>query len=84
MKYLWFKRKTYGWGWVPVTSQGWFLTFAYVGIVTHLFLRVDERSHSVSDTLVSLVFPFLFFTLLFLSVLYKKWDYPKWQWGEKR
>lgn len=22
-KHLWFKRKLYGWGWVPVRWQGW-------------------------------------------------------------
>ncbi|MCX6717702.1 MAG: hypothetical protein NTU76_03445 [Candidatus Taylorbacteria bacterium] len=25
MSKLWFKRKTYGWGWVPSSWEGWFV-----------------------------------------------------------
>ncbi|HYC83050.1 MAG TPA: hypothetical protein VEB60_00680, partial [Candidatus Paceibacterota bacterium] len=30
---LWFKRKLYGWGWTPVTWQGWLAVLAYAGLV---------------------------------------------------
>lgn len=43
-KQLWFKRKTYGWGWVPVTWQGWLLTFGYVALLLLFGLTLDEKS----------------------------------------
>ena len=30
MKQLWFKAKTYGYGWYPVTWQGWLVILIYV------------------------------------------------------
>ncbi len=30
----WFKRKTYGWGWTPVSWQGWLVTLGLVVVIT--------------------------------------------------
>lgn len=51
----WFKRKTYGWGWMPATWQGWICIFVFVVLVTLNFYRIDSASHSASDTLINFV-----------------------------
>ena len=61
---VWFRR----WGWVhrPVSWQGallWILAAVFCGTV---FLAVDRRSHSVSDTLYG-VFPYVVPALLVLD-----------------
>src|SRR5262245_12007807 len=28
----WFKRRTYGWGWVPATWQGWLTLLIFLGV----------------------------------------------------
>lgn len=58
------------WGWIyrPVSTAGWLLTLAALAFCVQVFLAVDSRSHSVSDTLYG-VFPFIAPTLLALDWL---------------
>jgi hypothetical protein len=56
MRHRWFAP----WGWLhrPVSWQGWLVTVAAAVFCIHIFLAVDRRSHSVSDTLYG-IFPFV-------------------------
>lgn len=47
----------------PLSLVGWTLTLLAAGFCIHVFLRVDNQSHSVSDTLYG-VFPYWLPTLL--------------------
>ena len=42
----------------PRTWQGWLVTLAALAFCVQVFLAVDRRSHSVSDTLYG-VFPYV-------------------------
>lgn len=55
MKNVWFKRA--GWIYVPISVPGAIITLAAVSFCVQVFLAVDHKSHSVSDTLYG-VFPF--------------------------
>jgi len=68
MKKIWFKRKTYGWGWTPVSWQGWLSTVVYAVVLLWLFRVVDSLSHSMSDVLVGFAPAFIFTTLVFVAV----------------
>lgn len=80
----WFKRKIWGWGWVPVTWQGWLVTLLYVALVS---LRVLTREEAIPGNPDSgsnfLVFglPLIVLTALFIFTAYRKGEKPKWQWG---
>lgn len=81
-KEIWFKAKLYGWGWNPITWQGWLATLVYcVGIVT-FFTFVDFNDRSMSDTLLRFVVPFAIFTGLFIMLCYTKGERPRWRWGK--
>jgi hypothetical protein len=56
MKKTWFKE----WGWIyrPISAAGWFITIVIAIFCLQIFLVVDRRSHSVSDTFYS-IFPFV-------------------------
>ncbi len=82
-KRLWFRRKTYGWGWTPATSEGWFVVLLYVLILISIFRVVDLGSHSGSDTLINFAPRFLLVTLGFYIVCTLTGEKPKWQWGTK-
>lgn len=81
MKKLWFKRKTYGWGWTPATWQGWVLIALYVGLLIAISIIFHPDSSNP-------VFPILFLslvvlvTIIFIGVCYKTGETPKWQWGK--
>jgi hypothetical protein len=82
-KKLWFKAKTYGWGWTPITWQGWAITLLYIVVSFLVFFRIDGNQQSVSDILVNFVFVEAFLTLLLIWVCYLKGEKPHWSWGRK-
>jgi hypothetical protein len=55
VKNAWFKRA--GWIYLPVSLPGSVITVAALAFCVQVFLAVDRKSHSVSDTLYG-VFPF--------------------------
>ena len=66
MKHNWFKE--FGLLYFPISIMGWLVTVLAFAFCTHIFLFVDSRSHSVTDTLYG-VFPYIVPTLLGLYVL---------------
>ncbi len=80
----WFKAKVYGWGWVPATWQGWFVTLLYAALISALiFIREEDISgnpDSGSNFLV-LGLPIIVLTALFIFIAYKKGEKPRWRWG---
>lgn len=83
-EHYWFRRKIWGWGWVPVTWQGWLVTFLYIALVLLLALNREEpipgNPDSGSNFLV-LGLPIILLTAAFIFIAYKKGEKPKWQWG---
>jgi hypothetical protein len=61
----WFKRKAYGWGWVPATWQGW-LTILVEPTGTETFWFVTKL---------------LVWAAALIRVSYLTGEPPKWQWG---
>ncbi len=55
MKTQWFKRL--GWFYLPISLPGVIITLAALAFCVQVFVAVDRRSHSASDTLDG-VFPF--------------------------
>ncbi len=41
-KGYWFKNKIYGWGWTPVTWQGWCVIFVYISLILKLASHREE------------------------------------------
>lgn len=76
---LWFKRKLYGWGWVPVRWQGWLVVALSVAIGV-LGVYAGEKDDSPGLEGLALI--------LMLGIMcyfgYKKGEKPRWQWGLKK
>ena len=82
MKKLWFKNKTYGYGWTPASWEGWLSLFVYIVLLTIIVLNADQNSHSGSDTIYGSLIPVVLLTGLFLLLCYKKGEKLKWRWGK--
>jgi Na+/glutamate symporter len=54
MKFPWFKR--YGIIFLPASITGGIIFLAAIVAAVYEFIRIDSKSHSVSDTLMNLVF----------------------------
>lgn len=72
---LWFKRKTYGYGWTPVTWQGWAVIIIWLILFYFAVTKIDSEVMK----LVSIII----ITIILIFVSYKKGEKPKWQWGKK-
>lgn len=85
---LWFKAKRFGWGWTPVTWQGWLVTLGYVIILVDQAastMRYDKTgSASVNDTMIYFGLNFILSTVLLLIICYMKGERPSWRWGNKK
>ena len=79
-KEIWFKRKKYGYGWTPVTWQGWVVTGLYVVLVVVFAMTIDETS-SVSEVMFTFVLPAALLTFTLIRIACKKGETPRWQWG---
>ena len=81
MERLWFKAKTYGYGWYPCSWEGWTIILVYIMVLLITFRIVDLRSHSGSDTLIGMFVPFIVLTLLLIVICYKTGERTRWKWG---
>jgi len=81
--HLWFKRKWYGWGWTPVTWQGWLVTLVYICLVILCALTINENSPA-KEIAFTFLLPVVLLTAAFIRIAYKKGESPKWQWGNKK
>ena len=80
--HLWFKRKIYGWGWTPVTWEGWLSIIIYITFLIVTFRWAGAYSHSANETFYKVVLPLAILTAGLIYLLYKKGEKPHWQWGQ--
>ena len=85
-KKLWFKAKHYGWGWYPVTWEGWAATAIFVILLIIgelIYINRLKQSPSMFATALFIIFA-LSITSLLLWISYKKGEKPGWHWGNKK
>jgi hypothetical protein len=79
----WFKRKLYGWGWVPASWQGFAtLAFFILFFVSNGLTLEGDIASSESEA------GWLFVKLLsgvfaLIWICYKTGESPRWQWGKR-
>jgi uncharacterized membrane protein YhaH (DUF805 family) len=74
MTKIWFKRKTFGWGWYPSTWQGWTVLAVWVALFVFSVLKMDH------EWLKNILFIFII-TAVLIWICYKKGEKPRWSWG---
>jgi len=75
----WFKRKLYGWGWVPVKWQGWAVVAVFVLIILLSALTIGKTPTDSEITWFTA--KIILSVILLILICYKKGDKLKWQWG---
>ncbi len=80
MTKLWFKRKRYGWGWTPVTWEGWVVLVIYVAIILAAGFPIDDNSPT-REIIFTFALPIVLSTIAMIRICYKKGESPRWQWG---
>jgi len=78
---MWFKRKTYGWGWTPASWQGWLVIALYTTLILLLSFIVPKAS-TLPEILLTFFLPLSLLSLLLIYICYKTGEKPRWQWGK--
>lgn len=76
---VWFRAKTYGYGWgFPCSWQGWLVLIAYM-------LFVFGGSYVINPSLYPAFYLgyVIVLSILLTIVCYKKGEKPAWRWGRK-
>lgn len=79
-KGYWFKRKIYGWGWVPVRRQGWLVTAVFLVAILFFAFTIDENSPP-NELMFTFFLPITLLVISLIRICYWKGEPPKWQWG---
>lgn len=84
MQKLWFKAKQYGWGWYPITWQGWFATLLYISVI--LFSAFTSFDSHTKDVTPPQVWRFISIdvvaTIVLVVVAWRTGEKPRWRWGK--
>jgi hypothetical protein len=78
----WFKRKLYGWGWIPARWQGWAILAVYLIAVISFALTIDKESPA-REVIFTGILPIVLLTIALIRICYKKGERPRWQWGNQ-
>jgi hypothetical protein len=68
MKLIWFKRN--GIIFIPSSITGWIILIIGGIYSIYTFIKIDSRSHSVSDTLINFVFNLLIIIAIYSLIAY--------------
>jgi|GEM_PF-323072 len=79
---LWFRAKTYGWGWIPVTWQGWLVMAIYLFCVAYYAKDVGNDGLATMEKFAQFFVGLGGLSVLLLWVCNKKGERPHWSWGK--
>jgi len=77
-KDYWFKRRRFGWGWVPTTRQGWTVVVIFLAVVFWDTLITDGTDQNTRFAII-LILDFIFL----FATMFSKSPRPHWRWGKK-
>ena len=80
---VWFRAKRFGWGWYPVTWQGWGVVLLYVVALIAGSNYVKNHESSGSDFALQFVPQVIVLTTFLIIICYKTGEKPAWRWGRK-
>lgn len=79
---LWFRAKDYGWGWTPVSWEGWLLIIFYVLYLVY-FASIIPSNPTLSETIFYVLGRVVVPTVILITVCYARGEKPEWRWGGK-
>jgi hypothetical protein len=78
----WFKRRRFGWGWVPVTRKGFTVLIVGLAMVLIATLQLPPKPTQPSFSQLMIFFGIIAAVIIgFLIIAYLKGPKPHWRWG---
>lgn len=63
-KKIWFKKKSYGWGWTPYTWEAWVTTFIIFSLMIYLATHMDTGKAPFIISFISLAALYIFISYI--------------------
>ena len=86
MKKIWFKNKTYGFGWTPCTWQGWVIMLFFIVLLTMNVLVLIPNDLTPVPVTSDIIWFFIREAILITALIYicyQTGEKPEWRWGRK-
>ncbi|MAF79774.1 hypothetical protein CL629_01710 [bacterium] len=80
-KKLWFKARSFGWGWTPVSKEGWLVTIIYMAALLFIGIREGNNPNAESQ---NILIPVGLLTALLIIIALKTGEKPSWRWSKPR
>jgi hypothetical protein len=77
----WFKRKVYGWGWVPATWQGWLVLVIFIGLYAWILTSFVSNPTPTNEDTIHFAIHIALWVLALTGICWSTGEAPKWQWG---
>jgi len=74
---LWFKSKSFGWGWTPYSIEGWLVTISFILAILYISIKYAKTNKAL------FIAYFISLIALLIFIAYKKGEKPRWRWGNK-
>ena len=68
MRIRWFRKK--GYFFLPYSVMGYIVLAIFIAVAVRLFISIDSRSHSVSDTLLNVLFNYVILAAVYHVIGY--------------
>ena len=81
----WFKRKRYGWGFAPVSWQGWIVVIDFVVLAVGgaILLLPGSSQQATTSQILRFLGYLAVLTGLILYISLVRSPKPRWRWGKK-
>lgn len=79
-KKLWFKAKSYGYGWTPSTWQGWAVLGLFIlSVIVHTY-NATSIAKSAKDIVLGINIPIIIDVTFLIIICYLTGEKAKWRW----
>ena len=77
--------RLYGWGWVPVSWEGWLVVLVFIGILllngVYFASKVSPNGEPTNTNLAIFFGGIIISVIALFWICYKKGEKPRWNWG---
>jgi len=80
---IWFKRKSYGWGWYPCCWKGWLSILGFFVAMILLATIISERTADDTNFVMIFIPSVLILVLILLILCLLRGEKPCWCWAGK-
>ena len=85
MDHLWFRAKSYGWGWTPVSVEGWLVLGLFlvgVGIDVAVLIYRQQHGSDPRRAMISFLVWLGILVAALIAICFMTGERPRWRWGD--